>query len=650
MKFNDATLYKVPFDNTYKNVVDYHKYTKTGTALIKNQSMTSDDIAECREEYFNSLPKYTAYSSTSNFKSVKVIGNLVECSIALDWTVIKDYNYIVFAHYPAGATSVAAILHCFITNVVSENDSDSPSSKITCEIDYWTQYVSEISLQTPQQFELYAHDNPTKFNARNDARLPNEYIYKNTYDWLYDDAIMFMCIDVDGDHFYDAQMPDPQSNYLYPLDSGTGKIRRIYMPIFAFYKVNDETVMQPIVGVYAGGNYQDMTTVIAKNGYFEYLDSQYVYNVSLTCITPFGLLKKSDHTVVNENKIYLKIDGSITDNNNTFVYMDIDNTIRMYASLQRPTSFYVTNKLNLMGAYNEKAATTFENDFHYNADIDDPYEYTQENKLYSYPFTRKIIIYKGKEYNVTPEPTGDLTTPESKVTFVRFSDVEMRVTNENNIADTVYFSLADNDILPVTVDQYTAYKQTSRNADATKAATTTGAAIATAITIAALAIASGGTTAPLVVGGAIAGGAGTIANTWAQYGATQMQKAELPDNVNAPSVNSMNLLFCIVPVIKNCVLKDEDAFLVTSIWKRYGQPMFALSAYMTRRFWYDYKQFKETSLPSITNANAREKLESIFNKGVTIWHCNSIDDDIKEFTVSNYYHNNPSAYDCIEEV
>lgn len=651
MKFNNATLYKVPFDNSYKNVVDYHMYNKHSSVLIKDLDVQKEDIITCRAKYFYDLPKYTAYNNRRVCKSVKVIGNRVECSIALDWETIKDYNYIIFADYPPGQTYTDIYLHCFIIDVVSENDGDTPSSRIICEIDYWTQYIDSIQLDTPNQFEAFAHEPVNRYNGKFDKRLPADFIHRNTFKFLTEDYILFIRVSIDRSYF-DPQYTTTRGRF----DPAGGVVDYAYVPFMAVRKSYGSYNYELITG-YEYKNTDgtalssDASDAIKKYGYFGFYDDERIRDAKLTPFTPFGVFKASEHTTIAGGKRHFisNVNMFWIDNGNNYVmpfeYTKDNVTYKHYiyhpgavGSLFNMGAIFATDNVSFLPVDNEDMWYVFTKNFTDYKNIRADYNANYERKLFQYPFWKESLIYNGSQFNITPEPTGSNVQPQIILKIKVLNDIRLEITNESQIADVFSIILNNNASVPTSVDAYKSYALKQLESDMLRLGTQELGSIAAII--AGVAIGN-----PMIaVGGATAG-----VNALSNVGANVAKAKNTPDSIIYPSNNAFDNIYTACPIVKTSELKDEDKETISSLWRRNGYPINEYRPFTMYRFWYDYKQTENACLSNITNSLARKTIENALNAGMVIWHANIIDDeDIYIQTIGNFTANNPSNNDCTE--
>ena len=638
MKFNRVIIYKVPFDNTYKNVVDYHTYYKIDSTLVKG-TITVANVEACRDKYFYSLPKSTVYNGTD--KSVKVIGKSFEVAISRDWELLKDYNYIRFQYVVTehSEETVTDVCFAFITRVSSNNDSNTKRScTINCEIDYWTQYVTSF-INTPVQNTVrYEHESAKVYNSLTDDRLPQDYIEKNSFEYLFDDAILFLVVDYDS-----TQITWDYNITSQKFDLAGTTFTRLYIPIAAFYMNNDSLILKAIVGTsYNDAVYTDCSVFLSHSGLTNFLNSQYTYGAFFTLVTPLGVLKKTSYTQEIDGKLYLKLD-SVDPHNFAISYgggeLYIHGTHGKTAvgEIDSPPVMFDYTLREFLPIQNK--VTTFEKSFtpSYNKNVNAQYSAENERKLLQYPYTKLILDYKSKQYNITPEPTDTEDLPVVQLDFSRYNSLILTVKHTNGIADVLTVALNDGDSLPIGSDTYQSYNEAQFTANASVAGAT---AIASVVAGIALAPVTGGAS---LIGGLAAG----VATTW-KLGAEVIKAKEAPDTINCSSSNSFDLFATTNPRIIKKTLKPKDLLTVTSVWNKYGVPIKAVKNYAMYRFWFDYKQYDNASFPQIYNDDARKTIENAFNNGLTIWHCNNINDTIRTFVIGDYSRNNPDNNDCTE--
>lgn len=140
MAVKGITFFKVPFDNTYRNV-----YTFPGSV------MTTQIIYQ---KFYANFPHYDYVSSekTLDFKITngKVMLTVKGDSVARNYFNIKDYNYCALYHNVAG---IPEWRFYFITSVSSLNQGPTPSTAVNLEYDCWHNNLFYIK-NDKQQFTL----------------------------------------------------------------------------------------------------------------------------------------------------------------------------------------------------------------------------------------------------------------------------------------------------------------------------------------------------------------------------------------------------------------------------------------------------------------------------------------------------------------
>lgn len=126
------TLYKTPFDGSYRNVVDFHKIP---TNLV-NQIDLKDTLSRVFYDSFDSF-----YVRLPSPKSIKASQDLTSLVIPESYEDIRDYNYAII-------NSNNKYYFYFINNIVSNNDGDgqrhTPSCDLTLKWDSWNNNIDKI--------------------------------------------------------------------------------------------------------------------------------------------------------------------------------------------------------------------------------------------------------------------------------------------------------------------------------------------------------------------------------------------------------------------------------------------------------------------------------------------------------------------------
>lgn len=639
MKFNLATLYKVPFDNSYRDVVDYYTLTDTSATPTKRvfgkDPLTSASIKNARDKFFaNRLDSRVVYTSNSVYKSVKVIGNNIECSVVGGYNDICDFNYIVFSDTISNPEKQ---LYCFVTNITSNNDNTvTKSCTITCEIDFWTNYVDSIEMTTRKQFETFAHDKTNIFNGKFDDRLPSEFTYTNTLSNMFNDYIIFARVVADArwgldfiGNSFDASAIGFQIKYipLYYVHNGT----------FNYIKgITDNNTQW-------GGYFEESFYTIMD------ASSEYVYDLSLTPFTPYGIFGLSYVSLINGNYYFNVNTVTITSGKGRCHIVDtVDDTNYFEGAFEWgsnpdimtfPLCIGLSHKPHKNPILNREVSKTIIESYTKDKSISSDYAFGKEIKFYQSPFKKYVLFYNGAQYDISPSPVGTTANLVSTLKFKRLANLTLSVEHNNDVGSTYYLKLNDAGQIQCSKDKLEAYKQQAMEADRMKLYVGQLGSIAS--TVAGLASGNAG----LAIGGA----AGLLA-TSANYHSNVIRATNAPDNLNAPSNNMYDTFNTIAPLLLTKTLYQEDVKAVGSIWQHFGYPIHEERDFSVKRFYYDYKQIKNPIFPNITNPLARKKIEQIFANGVTIWHYNRLDRDHDYFQFGNYSINNPDWDGAEEEI
>lgn len=135
-------FFKVPFDNTYKNVLSFPGFNDTSSTTIVAQLIILYD------SFSYTIPNNKRISiKETNGKSVISISG----SLTKPYKEIKDYNYCAIA-YDLGNNKTSYSFY-FVTSYDSLNQGTIPSTLIQIEYDCWLNNYSSISKDT-QNFTL----------------------------------------------------------------------------------------------------------------------------------------------------------------------------------------------------------------------------------------------------------------------------------------------------------------------------------------------------------------------------------------------------------------------------------------------------------------------------------------------------------------
>lgn len=264
------------------------------------------------------------------------------------------------------------------------------------------------------------------------------------------------------------------------------------------------------------------------------------------------------------------------------------------------------------------------------------------NKLYNYPYSYyEVTDNQGHSLVIRPEHLNGNLKIKARGNISTAHKTVYNVLNYKGLSDDISNAIINDSIstLPVLADATQAYIQSGVNAERTSVATnalTSGWAQAQATSTVAMAVAgkSVGLGATLGVAGAI-GGAGLavgtiVAQKIAQYKDLENRPPSLSSQGNNATYDYGNDNVGIF--IKYHTVTQEYADMLTSYFKAYG---YAINKHKvpetsTRLHW-NYVKTVGCLLNSDIAKTFQDKIVSIYDKGVTLWHV----DDIGDYSLGN---------------
>lgn len=646
MKFYKATLYKVPFDSSYKNVVDYRSYVAESNVIT---GVNDIEISAIQNSFFSNLPSLVVLPESDTYKSVKTSGRTLVLSVYGIYENICEYNYLILQ----GSNSK---LFCFIDSMDSNNDSSNASTMLYCTIDYWNTYIEQIYAM-PAQFAEYQHEYMNINNSNNDDRVPSSFKYMKKYQSLFDKVIIWLKIRLDRTG-YDIISDAETLSFRYMWDGSASGYITGYIPIAFIENTADNFTITPINGYFAT-NY-DSGEADEVNDYIytevtQHLVSQYLIDATITFITPSGIFYKDNYIynngVINYfkvSKLYSYTAGNVNKvictlakNSEQLIGENVEVSGNYTFGVSTPFIFYSNTQRNfsIFSATTKETATIINSIPTISNSINASFSPNNETNLYKSPYSRKNLKLFSQNFDVTPKVSGSTTKLDSKLSFQSWFNVSMLFESVlNSDHNTKYFlediepiAIPNNATYTTSVDKLAAYLQTSSLANTMKFVASeiglTGAAIA------------GSFVSPVAVVGAGAGMLSAATNFVSQ----RLLAERTPDQFTNPSFNAADAFYTAFPIIEEDTLLQRDKNILADYWHKYGHIIMNKQSFSAIRFYFDYKKYRDTCIPGITNPIARRVIETIFNNGVTIWHCNSVRNVNLRDPVGTIYY--PNIYD-----
>lgn len=494
-------------------------------------------------------------------------------------TQIHNYNYLRYKNTAVDGSLVASGLHriyCFITDMKYINNS---TTEITFEIDYWTTYQPFVSFKDGYIERTHvpkSSDTPGNWLAPEPFKTDFTIVREEKYDTLYTDSMPQLILECSS--FY----PDGGGGQLTPAT------------IEMAYKS----------GVDSQGHYVPPLNPYAYTG-------THIYYVQLNPNNITGIeegLEMFRQTLENHPDW---ADAIVQIHYGYRVSVEL-------SSLNTDPDLYALNSTNLVTPY----------EFQYDGKTHIPVN----NKLFTYPY----LFAEASTPQLKKEYAFELST--QKAADGRRAIYWKHAANFFGISEVIgvpmFYSgnqfdfnnairLSDFPQVSCTSD---AYKQYLNQNGVKNMLSYIGGALAIGGGIAAT-VASAGSAAPaaipIIAGGATAlGGVSTIANT----AESERIAKETPGNIHgttSPNILWNSHQFCIR--YKTRQILPEQAEMIDNYFTRYGYnfgKIASVSTYMACRSRYNYIKTKNYHVGGsyFVPAAARRYIESLFDRGITLWH------------------------------
>lgn len=609
MKFTKIELLKVPFSPSYADVFDVRNNMTDGTR-------PSEILRDFYREQFDPL---VVYDSTI-VRSVKVVRGEAAATIYGEAFEIEKYNYCLLTN--EGQTGFF-----FVVGVDSENDNNGqPVCTIRLKRDAWSSNIDELQsdvddtnsiirghlprYQSDSQGNLVPiFDNGAEYNQNPATVADTE--YKSRVAWL---AIRW------------GQAAE------FTADIGTGAVIRPTpagmlqfqsgLPV-TFLPVAILTEKHTVVSVVK------KVSIVDENGGTKtaftgadalIIDDSRVAEAWLTYNAPLNYQIIDNSEVRIKQTQYVKMLHRVETGSSSAPHYngpcfsclsetDIENYHAEQQGASLNAKYNCEPDFPLTIEWNSSMYNLIKNELlDWNARmLQNNVAYYKDPKFYSYPYNFKKFKLAQKEY--TCAPTGTLY--ETQFTVKKDTAAPLLSVDDKG-KHVGFFSIPITSRAITSLDAYTAYLQTADPAARQSlalqllgslfgimlAASTAGAGLA-------------------VVGAGMA--LGNYANN-----VSKVLDANSQDTI--PAVNSQDdieTLDC--PIVQNYTMIDERE-KAALLWNfhRYGYASARGESLRTNyRYWFDYRQTQECSLPNMHNANDRAIIEAAYDKGLTRWHVDA---------------------------
>ena len=633
MTFNSITFLRVPFDSTYRNIYRFPDITSAYPQNIYNRFIRDFDF------YVYNLSN-KSFKITNNRITIPVVNAGQSEDIANYYNVSK-YNYCAI-------NTSSGIKFYFITHYSTLNQNTfNGSIEITIEYDCWLNniaYFDSTSNASLPQMCVRSHIWDTflyqgKYYPRNISFPSNGLLYQhkliNTTKRY---RILWLRMLLATDKFWIEYIDGFKPLTIYSPNKSNLQLPYVYAPVAVFDTGTKEYVTDGSWTLKVlKGTFQDDYSI----GCFEFLLNKtgIIVSADFTYYPPFTYYQDGSNKrfiIENSQNVEWKMLQTKLTVNDTVSYEPVYSFYYNYGDIKQ-TSSGVLCSTSLSNA----------NQFYYQTDIEIP---SMTAKQYSdgklpqelqYPFIYYTVDIGGDSTQlVIPEGCVKFsfitkTLNESTVWYVDYYDDTGAVIYQTKEIPIPYFGS-----IPIATDseslfyrnqgsQFKAQQDISTTkyvVNTIKGAYNTGAGIGVAA-----AGASTGNIGMAVSGmnqgtNGIFGMVDASVTAYAEnkmFSAKQEDLQNMADYVAFSSANCLDSVYHQnVALLYSHEAVNDTAYrsLVNEI-NRYGVPVNKQnSMFVFDHDIFNYKQFVNTQFPFITNAQERFTLESVFNRGVTVWN------------------------------
>lgn len=621
MRVNKIYLFKVPFDNTYKNVFDFStKPAKENFSL----------------EFHNFLhSNFTNVDYTLNaIRSIKTINFNSVFTLPLNSYDLKDYNYIEII------SDDNKRVFYFITDYTSENDSiNNPSTSINIEFDVWHNNLGELQDDNNFDENFVERCHQSRFV---DTIGGLRRIYSTTPEDFGDFAlkrsyieskykVLWLCLQFD-----DGVTLNEFGEFVEVATSAIPSITGtpiVYLP-FILYE-ND--VLKPfkfsLTSLSDYRNFYPSSKFLSKISTI--LTNNHLINATLTYAVPFR------YNIISSNN---EITVNVVDDD-YFGFCTIGTVLNTW-NVNGILSFFVCGYKDKISEddvnqiFNYKDIFSIDNNSYSvnrNEILNPNIKHVKngESKFFNYPFNYFSFVVNDIERNLVCRNLYDTL----QLIIEKNCSLTPTISFfENGVKDVLQSFIIENGQCILNKDILQEYWRNN----STKLLTNTVSNAINNITT----TFSGKKRMDYLLGVSnnkkfkdTKVNSGEIAEDLISTGASLIDMSKQRDIISQPQFIAQNDLKFQnnVRVYKNEVFTEETINSIIYTFMRYGYNLFSKrSLREINRHWFDYVKTNNCYLPFIKNYNERYKVQDIYNSGVTKWHItNNVAKIDFDFTINN---------------
>ena len=599
MLIDSIILVKTPLDNEYKNVYKF-------------------ELISVYIDFLLGFPNETIMPYL--VKSVKSDNTSFNCVLLKSLTQLKDYNYAII-------NSNNTYYYYFVTNFESLNDSEeNPSCRIFLEKDVFANYMTILRSENTPNKILQCHIDDTMLDSREEHvvcknSLTTDNALPVVRNIVYNNRILWLKIttgrEIEASLIGIPDLPfDTYANYRGCGDNPlSAQIKVFYVPFiasnakFAYIEYKNENMEDSV--------YLRVRTMRDSRDeiYGILTSSDELLSIELTYYAPFSYHYGNVNgewsvifpfsNMIENNKLLFAYFYSETDSNRTLLYeqnifepispLINDNKVIFLCATQRFSLNKESFNLNIF--LRNALPDTISNIDGYNISIENYSLY--EPRLYEYPYKYKSLLYNNEFHDIVPESNASTYKVEIDYynkphallksyfdVFDEVPNIKYERLNRNGelqlVADSKEYYLRNNGA-SIGANNINAIGKSIRKKDPSVGLETLISSVASIID------------------------ADNAKDIYTEPSINALDDLIYQDGVFAVNVNAY----------KNTYFYNQigESFRYYGVnWNRFGKLIEDV------RTDFRYIRTEDCSIPSVKNIEDRKKLESIFNRGLTIWN------------------------------
>lgn len=631
----EITFFKVPFDNSYRNVYTFPSGKQAGWQI--------------NMEFVKYFPNTVWNISVSHPVVLKETNGKIILSATYNVIDIKDYNYCSIKYHKISQNGeVDYWKFYFITGYSSMNQGINPTTELSLEYDCWLNNLNDIIniyrykdfISTRGHVEDIIKSLDGKVYSKNLAFSANKLSYNFSSSFHgSQNKILWARILLSDDYAYINKDGTYEKEYIKSCTPIGAQLPYVYAPIAVYNLNSKEWYSAKFYTLTIIGETSATTTVLELGAFnVEFNKSGLINTVDFTFYPPFNCYEDSTEKQLNFTIEYSQniVSKKYYSQNTTETEPFYEPLLRTFSTTYRETPVLTARDYNISptNIYNE-------------IEVDLPFITTNEYNAgesiieRQYPFYYYDVEISGERYQlVIPENAVKFnvvikTYSLSVVWYVVYYDID-----GNEISQTHEQPIYNNGLVPIVTDNETLFYRNQGNQFKAQQDIASTKYMAKSLTNSINQKVSAGTAiAGIYSGNATQSAKGMVAlkenmtdkinnavllyETNKNHQATLLDIENLLNNISISSANSVESIFfqnCVI-INRYIAINNIEKKLLSYEFYRYGLPINhidKITALPHKIF--NYKQAIDFEISAIKNADERAVVINILNSGVTIWN------------------------------